>query len=123
MSQCGHQFTVARRDGRQTPMKLLEGKVAVITGAGSGMGRASCNVFVREGAKVVAADISGREKDTATALGSNVLPGHCDVTQEAEVEAMMRTAIAEFGRIDAVLNVAGIAGAAMLVDVTQEYYD
>ena len=104
-------------------MGILEGKVAVITGAGSGMGRASCNVFVREGAKVVAADISGGEKDTATKLGANVLPVHCDVTQEADVEAMIRTAVEEFGRVDAVLNVAGIAGAAMLADVTMEHYD
>ena len=104
-------------------MGLLDGKVAVITGAGSGMGRASCEVFVREGAKVVAADISGREKDTAIALGANVLPVHCDVTQEADVEAMIRAAVEEFGRVDAVLNVAGIAGAAMLADVTTEHYD
>jgi len=104
-------------------MGLLDGKVAVITGAGSGMGRASCQVFVREGAKVVAGDISGGEKDTATALGTEVVPVHCDVTQEAEVEAMIRTAVEEFGRVDAVLNVAGIAGAAMLADVTPEHYD
>lgn len=104
-------------------MGILEGKVAVITGAGSGMGRASCKVFVREGAKVVAADISGGEKDTAAALGANVLPVHCDVTQEAEVEVMIRTAVEEFGRVDAVLNVAGIAGAMMLADVTTEHYD
>ena len=103
--------------------KLLEGKVAVITGAGSGMGRASSKIFVREGAKVVAADISGGEKDTAKALGANVLPVHCDVTQEAEVEALMRAAVENFGRVDAVLNVAGIAGAAMLADVTAEHYD
>jgi NAD(P)-dependent dehydrogenase (short-subunit alcohol dehydrogenase family) len=104
-------------------MGLLEGKVAVITGAGSGMGRASCKVFVREGAKVVAADISGGEKDTASALGASVLPVHCDVTQEADVEAMIKAAVDEFGRVDAVLNVAGIAGAAMLADVTMEQYD
>src|SRR5262245_26905616 len=104
-------------------MGLLDGKVAVITGAGSGMGRASCKVFVREGAKVVAADISGGEKDTAAALGATVLPVHCDVTQEADVEAMMRTAVEEFGRVDAVLNVAGIAAAAMLADATMEHYD
>ena len=47
-------------------MGLLEGKIAVITGAGSGMGRASCQVFVREGAKVVAADISGSGKTGIT---------------------------------------------------------
>jgi NAD(P)-dependent dehydrogenase (short-subunit alcohol dehydrogenase family) len=104
-------------------MGLLESKVAVITGAGSGMARASCKVFVREGAKVVAADISGRQKDTAAELGGNVLPVHCDVTQEADVEAMIRTAVVEFGRVDAVLNVAGIAEAAMFADVTMEHYD
>src|SRR5262249_32270482 len=104
-------------------MGLLEGKVAVITGAGSGMGRTSCQIFVREGAKVVAADISGGEKDTAKALGAGVLPVHCDVAQEAEVEAMMRAAVENFGRVDAVLNVAGIAGAAMIADVTAEQYD
>ena len=103
--------------------KLLEGKVAVITGAGSGMGRASATVCVREGAKVIAADISGGEKDTAAELGASVLPVHCDVTDETAVEALMRSAVEHFGRLDAVLNVAGIGGAAMLVDVTKEQYD
>jgi NAD(P)-dependent dehydrogenase (short-subunit alcohol dehydrogenase family) len=104
-------------------MGFLQGKVAVITGAGSGMGRASCKVFAREGAKIVAADISGGEKDTAAELGANVLPVHCDVTQEPEVEAMMRAAVAQFGRLDFVLTVAGRAGATMLADVTMEHYD
>jgi len=104
-------------------MGLLDAKVAVITGAGSGMGKASAEVFVREGARVVAADISGAEKDTAAALGKNVLPVRCDVTQEADVEAAIRAAVAEFGRVDAVLNVAGIASASMLADVTMAHYD
>lgn len=104
-------------------MGILDGKVAVITGAGSGMGRSSAKIFVREGAKVVAADISGGEKDTAVALGSGVLPVHCDVTQESDVEAMIRAAIDEFGRLDAVLNVAGIAAPKMLAKVTTEHYD
>ena len=77
-------------------MHELEGKVAVITGAGSGMGRASAEVFVREGAKVVAGDISGAEKDTAAEVGGGVLPVHCDVTKEADVEAMVRAAMEEF---------------------------
>lgn len=102
---------------------MLNDKVAVITGAGSGMGRASVQVFVREGAKVVAADISGAEKDTASEVGAGVLPVHCDVTQEEDVEAMIRAAIDEFGRVDAVLNVAGIAQPGMLAKVTTEQYD
>jgi NAD(P)-dependent dehydrogenase (short-subunit alcohol dehydrogenase family) len=104
-------------------MGLLEGKVAVITGAGSGMAKASVEIFVREGAKVVAADISGAEKDTAVNVGEGVLPFHCDVTQESDVEAMMRAAVDEFGRLDAVLNVAGIAEGVMLTDITMEHYD
>ena len=104
-------------------MGLLDGKVAVITGAGSGMGKASVKVFVREGARVVAADISGAEKQTATEVGDKVLPVHCDVTSEDAVEAMVRAAADEFGRVDAVLNVAGIAEGVMLTDVTQDHYD
>jgi NAD(P)-dependent dehydrogenase (short-subunit alcohol dehydrogenase family) len=104
-------------------MGELDGKVAVITGAGSGMGKASVHVFVREGARVVAADFSGAEEDTAKAAGPGVLPVHCDVTKEEDVEAAVRAATEEFGRIDAVLNVAGIAEAARVADVTMEQYD
>jgi NAD(P)-dependent dehydrogenase (short-subunit alcohol dehydrogenase family) len=104
-------------------MGQFDGKVAVITGAGSGMAKASVKVFVREGAKVVAGDISGAEKDTANEVGEGVLPVHCDVTKESDVEAMMRAAVEEFGRLDAVLNVAGIAEGVMLTDVTMDHYD
>ena len=104
-------------------MGLLDDKVAVITGAGSGMAKASVKVFVREGAKVVAADVSGGEKNTAAEFGAWVLPVHCDVTSEADVEAMMQAAIAEFGRVDIVCNVAGIADAALIADVTMAHYD
>jgi len=104
-------------------MGLLDGKVAVITGAGSGMAKASTKVFVREGARVVAADISGAEKDTAAEVGEGVLPVRCDVTKEAEVAAMFDAAVREFGRVDAVLNVAGIGESTPLTDVTMEQYD
>jgi NAD(P)-dependent dehydrogenase (short-subunit alcohol dehydrogenase family) len=104
-------------------MGTLDGKVAVITGAGSGMGRASVEVFVREGARVIAADVSGAEQDTAARFGASVVAVHCDVTKEADVEAMLRAPVEAFGRVDAVLNVAGIAAAAMLADATLEHYD
>jgi NAD(P)-dependent dehydrogenase (short-subunit alcohol dehydrogenase family) len=104
-------------------MGELDDKVTVITGAGSGMGKASVKVFIREGAGVVAADISGAEQDTAAEVGGDVLPVHCDVSQESDVEAMMAAAVAEFGRVDAVLNVAGIADGCMLADLTMELYD
>jgi len=104
-------------------MNLLDDKVAVITGAGSGMGKASVKVFVREGARVVAADISGAEEETAADVGELVFPVHCDVSREADVEAMMATAVEEFGRVDIVLNVAGIADGCMLADLTMDLYD
>ena len=104
-------------------MGLLDGKVAVITGAGSGMAKASVKLFVAEGAQVVAADISGAEKDTASEVGGGVLAVHCDVTKEPDIEAMIRAAVDEFGRLDAVLNVAGIADGMPLTDVTMEQYD
>jgi NAD(P)-dependent dehydrogenase (short-subunit alcohol dehydrogenase family) len=104
-------------------MGELDGKVAVITGAGSGMGRASAQVFVREGARVLAADISGREKDTAVELGEGVVPFHVDVSVESDVEAMFDAAVEAFGRVDAVLNVAGIGGGQPLAKVTVDEYE
>lgn len=104
-------------------MGELEGKVAIITGAGSGMGRASASVFVREGAQVMAVDVSGDEQETAEELGSSVLPRHCDVTDEAEVAATFDAALSEFGRVDAVLNVAGIAAGVPFLDFTDADYE
>lgn len=104
-------------------MGELDGKIAIITGAGSGMARATTRVFVREGAKVLAVDVSGREKETADELGDAVVAFHCDVTDEAQIEAMFAAALEAFGRVDAVLNVAGIGSAQPLADITLEDYD
>ncbi|SDD10344.1 meso-butanediol dehydrogenase / (S,S)-butanediol dehydrogenase / diacetyl reductase [Sphingomonas sp. YR710] len=104
-------------------MGLLEGKVAVITGAGSGMAKAAVRIFVREGAKVVAADISGAEKTTAAEVGSDVLAVHCDVTREADIEAMIAAALDTFGRVDVMLNVAGISRPQLIDEMTEEDYN
>ena len=104
-------------------MGELEGKVALITGAGSGMGRATAEVFVREGAKVLAVDVSGAEEDTARALGDAVVPFRCDVTDESQVEASFAAAVEAFGRVDAVCNVAGIAEPMPLAELTMDHYD
>ena len=101
----------------------MDGKVAVITGAGSGMAKACTKLFVQHGAKVVAADISGKEKDTAAEIGDAVLPFNCDVSNEDDVAAMFDAAVKEFGRVDAVLNVAGIGKGAPLVDVDLALYE
>ncbi len=89
-------------------MSELEGKVALITGAGSGMGKAATARFVEAGARVVATDISGAEIDTAAPFGDAVLPVHCDVSSEEEVAASVEAALGRFGRLDAMLNVAGV---------------
>jgi NAD(P)-dependent dehydrogenase (short-subunit alcohol dehydrogenase family) len=101
----------------------LDGKVAVITGAGSGMGKASARIFVREGAQVVAGDISGSEKDTGAELGDAVLPFHCDVSIEDDVAAMIEEAGKAFGRVDAMLNVAGVGAGGPLADLDMADYD
>jgi NAD(P)-dependent dehydrogenase (short-subunit alcohol dehydrogenase family) len=104
-------------------MGCLDGKVAVITGAGSGMAKASTLLFVREGAKVLAADISGAENETAAEAGDAVVPFHVDVTQESDVEAMIGRAVSEFGQVDILCNVAGIGTGGMIADVKMEDYD
>jgi NAD(P)-dependent dehydrogenase (short-subunit alcohol dehydrogenase family) len=79
-------------------------------------------VFVREGARVLGADISGREDETAAELGDGFVPFHADVSQEADVEAMFAAAVAAFGKVDAVLNVAGIGGVGRMGDVTVDEF-
>lgn len=86
----------------------LQDKVCVITGAGSGMGKAMAEIFAREGARLVLADISGNEEAVAKAFGG--VPVHCDVSDEAQVAAMIATAEREFGRLDVLCNNAGFGG-------------
>jgi NAD(P)-dependent dehydrogenase (short-subunit alcohol dehydrogenase family) len=86
---------------------LLAGKVAVITGAGRGIGKACAKTFVREGAQVLAVDVSGAEEDAAAQIGPGASAFHADVAREDQVEAAFAAALDRFGRVDAVLNVAG----------------
>lgn len=88
----------------------LEGKVAVITGAGSGIGEATAERFCKEGAKVVVADISGRQDEVATRIGANCRAVHADVSKSADVQAMLEAARSAFGRLDILCNNAAIDG-------------
>lgn len=88
--------------------RFLSGKVAVVTGAGRGLGREIARVFVREGARVVVLDISGAERDTAAELGEPALAVQADVSQEAQVDAAFAAALEHFGRIDCLVNNAGL---------------
>ena len=88
----------------------LHGKTALITGAGSGMGKAMTELFAREGASVVCADISGRQNEVAAAIGQAAVPVKADVANEGDVQAMIETAERSFGRLDILVNNAGFGG-------------
>lgn len=88
----------------------LEGKVAVITGAGSGIGEAMAERFVLEGAKVIVADISGNQNEVAKRIGPNALAMQVDVSKGDQVKAMCEKAKEVFGRLDILVNNASIDG-------------
>lgn len=102
---------------------MLDGKVAVITGAGQGIGRACVDVFLREGAKVVAVDFSGAEAQVAEQCGPGVFPCHADVSKEDEIAAMFDAALEHFGRVDASIQVAGTQGGRDRPEFTLEDYE
>jgi NAD(P)-dependent dehydrogenase (short-subunit alcohol dehydrogenase family) len=102
---------------------LLEGKVAVVTAAGSGMGKASAKIFAREGAKVVVSDISGAEEQTGAEIGGDTLVRRCDVSDESQVAALIDAALTKFGRVDAMLNVAAIPTGGMIETIEEDRYD
>jgi NAD(P)-dependent dehydrogenase (short-subunit alcohol dehydrogenase family) len=102
----------------------LANKVAVITGAGSGMGRAIAEMFAREGAKVVCADISGKQQEVAAGIGAAALSVHADVSKEDDVKNMIAAAEKSFGRLDILVNNAGFGGGmAPLHEQTAESWD
>ncbi|MHA1180020.1 MAG: SDR family oxidoreductase [Alphaproteobacteria bacterium] len=103
----------------------LEGKVAIVTGAASGFGRAIAERFVLEGAKLVMADINGEGvSEVASGYGDNALAVTCDVSQKADVDALVRAAAEAFGGVDIMVNNAGITHDNQpLLDVTEAEFD
>ena len=85
----------------------LSGRVAIVTGAGGGIGRATAELFAAAGALIVCADISDGAEETAAIIaewGGEAVPVRVDVAQQAEVEAMVANAVTRFGRLDAIVN-------------------
>lgn len=103
---------------------LLVGKSAIVTGAASGIGRAIALAFLREGASVLGADLNldglRETADRAMVHGAPFLTHRCDVTQRADVEATVERAVAEFGKLDIMAAIAGIAMEHDFVDIKDE---
>src|SRR6266481_1300870 len=104
---------------------LFEGKVALVTGAGSGLGLATVKAFAESGASVVLADWNETSVRSAAealqAQGHRALAIPCDVADDAQVKAMVHQTVTTFGRLDAAYNNAGVQN--VLADTTAEDYD
>lgn len=104
----------------------LAGKVAVVTGAAQGIGRACAERFLKDGAKVVIGDVNADQlAKTAAALGSpdSLATLKTDVSKRAEVDALVQLAADRFGRLDVIVNNAGIARTQQFLDITEEDFD
>ncbi|MFZ4807004.1 MAG: glucose 1-dehydrogenase [Hyphomicrobiaceae bacterium] len=103
----------------------LENKVAIVTGGASGFGRAICETYVREGAKVMVADINGQgAREVAQQLGAQAAHIACDVAKKADVNAMVAETVKAFGGVDILVNNAGYTHKNQpLLNVTEEEFD
>src|SRR6202453_2418149 len=107
-------------------VSLLTGQTAVITGGAQGLGFAIAQRFVAEGARVVLGDVNLEATEAAAKQlgGADVaLAVQCDVTQSADVDALVRTAVEHFGGLDIMVNNAGITRDATMRKMSEEEFD
>jgi NAD(P)-dependent dehydrogenase (short-subunit alcohol dehydrogenase family) len=108
-------------------MTLLDGKVALVTGAGSGIGRAITLAMAAEGATIAAADIdlaaAQRSADQATGNVHRAIAIEADCGEVASIDAMVARAVAELGRLDIIVNNAGVTRYAYIMDLTEADWD
>lgn len=101
----------------------LDQKVAIVTGATQGIGLACAQRFIQEGARVMLVDIKPEGAEAAQALGEAARFFAADVSQKADVDAMIAATIAAFGRIDILINNAGVTHAADFLDLSEDDFD
>jgi NAD(P)-dependent dehydrogenase (short-subunit alcohol dehydrogenase family) len=104
----------------------LKGKVVLITGSGSGIGKATALLFAGEGAKVIVNDISVQGRKTVEEIqrqGGEAIFLQADVTKAAEVETMVEKALDRYGQIDVLFNNAGISGVGAVHETSEEMWD
>lgn len=100
----------------------LENKIAVVTGASAGIGLAIAERFLSEGARVVLSDINEAGQDIANKYGEQAMFFKCDVSKSSEVDALIQTVVQKFGRLDIMVNNAGIATSGTASDTTDEVW-
>ena len=107
--------------------RLLDGKVALITGAASGQGRAASVLFARHGAAIAVADVNdegaAETVDLVTGLGGRAVAVHADVSDGPDIERMVQATIDAFGRLDVLYNNAAVQMSGRLVDTTEDEWD
>jgi NAD(P)-dependent dehydrogenase (short-subunit alcohol dehydrogenase family) len=118
-SQTYHEESVSMR---------LNNKIAIITGAASGIGKATATLFAKEGAGIVIADWNDHSGEETTGLiqeqGGEAIFVHTDVSKTADIQKMVQTAIRNFGRLDILVNNAAYVGVSpKLVDLQEEMWD
>jgi len=117
-------------------MGTLDGRVAIVTGAGRGIGRSAALLLASEGASVVVNDLGGamdgtgrdagpaqQVVDEITSAGGKAVASGADVSDHAAAEELIKTAIAEFGRLDVLVNVAGILRDRMIFNMSEQEWD
>ncbi|XP_074312224.1 secoisolariciresinol dehydrogenase isoform X2 [Silene latifolia] len=119
-------FSASLARGFSSASARLEGKVAVITGGASGIGKATAMKYVENGAKVVIADIQQQlGQATVKELGSNATFVTCDVTKEADISKAIDFSVSTFGQLDIMYNNAGIAckSKPSIMDLDLDHFD